>query len=91
MPSYEHIKYATTNYSQIKYEVADKIARITLNRPRLHNVQSTALIEELDHAIARAGADRGVNVIVLMGEGKTFSAGHDLKELTARRSVPTGR
>ena len=78
MPSYEHIKYATTGYSQIRYDVADKIARITLDRPRQHNVQSTALIEELDHAIARAGADRTVNVIVLAGEGKNFSAGHDL-------------
>src|SRR5436309_13055009 len=78
MPSYQHIKYATQKYEHIKYEVADKIARVILNRPEQRNVQSTILLEEVDHAIARAGADRKVNVIVLSGEGPAFSAGHDL-------------
>jgi enoyl-CoA hydratase len=78
MPSYQHIKYATKSYKHIKYEVANKIARIILNRPEQRNVQSTILLEEVDHAIAQAGADRKVNVIVLSGEGPAFSAGHDL-------------
>ena len=78
MPSYQHIKYASQKYKHIKYEVADKIARVILNRPEQRNVQSTILLEEVDHAIARAGADRKVNVIVLSGEGPAFSAGHDL-------------
>jgi enoyl-CoA hydratase len=78
MPSYQHIKYATKQYKHIKYEVANKIARVILNRPDQRNVQSTILLEEVDHAIAQAGADRKVNVIVLSGEGPSFSAGHDL-------------
>jgi enoyl-CoA hydratase len=41
-------------------------------------VQSTRMLEELDHAIDAAGADRGVRVICLFGAGKHFSAGHDL-------------
>jgi enoyl-CoA hydratase len=80
MTGYQHIKYATqpSDYRHVKYEVADRIARITLNRPAHANVQSTILLEELDHAIDRAGADLDVRVIVLSGEGKNWSAGHDL-------------
>lgn len=78
MSSYQHIKYAQQEYQHILYEVKDKIARITLNRPASVNVQSTILLEELDHAIDAAGADRGVRVICLFGAGKSFSAGHDL-------------
>jgi enoyl-CoA hydratase len=67
-----------TEYKFIMYEIIDKIARITLNRPRYRNVQSTELLHELDHAILRAGDDRDVRVIVLLGAGDHFSAGHDL-------------
>ena len=87
MSSYQHIKYAQQGYQFVQYEVADKIARITLNRPEQVNVQSTALLEELDHAIDAAGADPAVRVICLFGAGRHFSAGHDLgsPEETAHR------
>lgn len=78
MSSYQHIKYAEQDYKHILYEVKDKIARITLNRPESVNVQSTIMLEELDHAIDTAGADRDVRVICLFGAGRNFSAGHDL-------------
>jgi enoyl-CoA hydratase len=67
-----------SEYKFILYDIADKIARITLNRPRYRNVQSTELLHELDHAILRAGDDRDVRVIVLLAAGDHFSAGHDL-------------
>jgi enoyl-CoA hydratase len=67
-----------TDYRFILYEITDRIARITLNRPRYRNVQSTELLQELDHAILRAGDDRDVRVIVLLAAGDHFSAGHDL-------------
>jgi enoyl-CoA hydratase len=78
MPAYQHIQYAPMDYKHVSYEVADKIAHVKLNRPNSRNVQSTIMLEELDHAIAKAGGDRNVHVIVLSGEGKSFSAGHDL-------------
>jgi len=78
MSSYQHIKYAEQKYQHILYEVKDRIACITLNRPESVNVQSTILLEELDHAIDSAGADHEVRVICLFGAGKSFSAGHDL-------------
>jgi enoyl-CoA hydratase len=80
-----------SEYKFILYEIADRIARITLNRPRYRNVQSTELLHELDHAILRAGDDRDVRVIVLLAAGDHFSAGHDLgtpEELAHRETHP---
>ncbi|MBH0123502.1 enoyl-CoA hydratase [Rhodococcus sp. NPDC003382] len=62
----------------ILYEVADKIATITLNRPEAANAQNAELLDELDATWMRAAADPDVSVIVLRAEGKHFSAGHDL-------------
>ncbi|MEU4317379.1 enoyl-CoA hydratase [Nocardia fluminea] len=64
----------------IRYEVADKIATITLDRPQAANAQNSDLLDELDAAWTRAAQDPEVAVIVLRGEGKHFSAGHDLKD-----------
>ncbi|EFC84004.1 enoyl-CoA hydratase [Frankia sp. CcI49] len=63
----------------INYEVADRIATISLNRPDAANAQNMELLEELDAAWTKAASDNDVAVIVLRGEGKHFSAGHDLK------------
>lgn len=76
------------------------VALVTLNRPEVRNAQDTALILELDRAMRDADADPAVNVIVLAGAGKDFSAGHDLKayvgeapadEWHARRATPEGK
>jgi enoyl-CoA hydratase len=64
----------------IRYEVADKIATITLDRPEAANAQNKALLDELDAAWTRAAEDEDVVVIVLNAEGKHFSAGHDVKD-----------
>jgi enoyl-CoA hydratase/carnithine racemase len=63
----------------VLYDVADAIATITLNRPEAANAQNPELLHELDAAWTRAGDDPDVKVIVLRGNGKHFSAGHDLR------------
>ncbi len=65
-------------YTQLLYEKLDRIGRITLNRPRYRNAQSTVLLKELDRAFEEAAADDEVKVIILAGAGEHFSAGHDL-------------
>jgi enoyl-CoA hydratase len=65
-------------YENIVYRVEDGIARVILNRPERHNAQSRRLLEEMDDAFSRAGDDPEVRVVVLSGEGPSFSAGHDL-------------
>ena len=64
---------------QILYEVTDKVAVITLNRPQVANAQTMELLDDLDAAWTKAVADDDVRVIVLRGNGKHFSSGHDLK------------
>src|SRR5271168_404288 len=65
-------------YTQLLYEKFEGIGRITLNRPRYRNAQSTVLLKELDRAFEEAVADDEVKVIILAGAGEHFSAGHDL-------------
>jgi enoyl-CoA hydratase len=65
-------------FRSILYDVQDKVAVVSLNRPQYRNAQSRPLLEEMDAAFAQAAEDRGVRVIVLRGEGQHFSAGHDL-------------
>jgi enoyl-CoA hydratase len=62
----------------VRYEVADGIAVITLNRPEAANAQSPQVLRELDAAWTASDADRDVKVVVLRSEGKHFSAGHDM-------------
>ena len=62
----------------ILYEVSDRVAVITLNRPEVANAQNAPLLDDLDAAWTRAAADDEVRVIVLRGNGKHFSSGHDL-------------
>ena len=54
------------------------VARLRLDRPELHNAFDAALIAGLTDALSRLGNDPGVRVVVLEGEGASFSAGADL-------------
>jgi enoyl-CoA hydratase/carnithine racemase len=62
------------------------VALLALNRPDQRNSLSEALIVALQGAIDRLSEDRSVRALVIEGRGPAFSSGHDLKELTARRS-----
>lgn len=63
---------------KVIYEKDGRIARITLNRPDVLNAIDDELPRELEAAVERANADRGVHVIVLSGAGRAFCAGYDL-------------
>jgi enoyl-CoA hydratase len=62
----------------VKYEVVDAVAWITMNRPGFNNAQNSQMTYALDAAFQRAVNDDAVKAIVLAGEGKHFSAGHDI-------------
>ena len=66
-------------------EDAGDVAVLTLNRPQARNSLSEGLIAALADALAAIGADRSVRAVVIGANGSAFCAGHDLKELTARR------
>jgi enoyl-CoA hydratase len=62
----------------VLYEVRDRVAVITLNRPDQRNAQNPPLLDELNKAFEAATEDEQVRVIVLTAAGKHFSAGHDI-------------
>lgn len=62
----------------VRYEVADGVATITLNRPEVLNALSAALLAELRQAMERAAADDTVRAVVFTGAGRGFCAGADL-------------
>src|SRR6478609_6034031 len=64
------------------------IAVLTLNRPAARNSLSEGLIAELQAALKEIHDDKSVRAVVIAANGPAFSAGHDMKELTARRSDP---
>ncbi|MBA4693375.1 MAG: enoyl-CoA hydratase [Congregibacter sp.] len=69
---------ATEEQDIVLYEAREGVAWITMNRPQYHNAQNGKMTYLLDDAFKAAVADDEVKVIVLRGEGKHFSAGHDI-------------
>jgi len=61
-------------------------AILTLNRPAARNSLSEAMLEALGDALNTIAHDRSVRAVIITANGPAFSAGHDLKELNARRT-----
>jgi enoyl-CoA hydratase len=64
----------------VAFEVADNVARITLNRPDKRNALSARMLEELHQALLEADDRTDVNAILLEGAGRDFCAGYDLSD-----------
>ena len=67
-------------------ETVGSIAVLTLNRSAARNSLSEGMIAELHAALNEIRDDKSVRAVVIAANGPAFSAGHDMKELTARRS-----
>jgi enoyl-CoA hydratase len=85
-------------FETVRYEVDGPVCTITLDRPDVANAQDTQLLDELAAAFDLADEDDDVRVVILAGEGKHFSAGHDLKQLLSEgdhwakmRETPEGK
>ncbi|MGW4824039.1 enoyl-CoA hydratase-related protein [Streptomyces sp. NPDC004227] len=76
------------DYEYILYDVADRIATITLNRPEKRNALSPALRREVIHALKAAEADDDVTVILIQGAGKAFCAGYDMNSYAGGEERP---
>jgi methylglutaconyl-CoA hydratase len=62
----------------IKYTIENNLARVTLNRPEIHNAFNETMISELLDLYREFGELANVRVVVITGEGKSFCAGADL-------------
>jgi len=75
----DHSYYrAPLEYTDIIYEVEPPLARIILNRPEKMNALRHQLRGELFHALRVAESDPEVSVVIIKGNGPSFSAGYDL-------------
>ena len=87
----EHIAPAVDTSAPVLLRERDgEIAILVLNRPRVRNSLSEALLTALTSAFTDIAGDKSIRAVVLAANGTAFCAGHDLKELTARRSDSDG-
>ena len=66
-------------YENILFDVADRIATVTLNRPDAMNATTDGLYTDLSDCIGRIAADDAISCVILTGAGRGFCAGADLK------------
>ena len=76
------------DFTDIRYEVEDPYAIITLNRPKQLNAFTYHTLDELRAAFVAAEADTSVVGIIITGEGRAFSAGLDMATLTETTQAP---
>jgi naphthoate synthase len=79
------------DYSDIRYEKAEGIAKITINRPEVRNAFRPMTVDEMAHALNDARFDDEIGVIILTGEGeKAFCSGGDQRIRGAAGYVDDG-
>ncbi len=75
-------------YELLKYEKEGPLATITIDRPKVMNALSNALVDEMAQAFAEVEKDKEIRALIITGEGeKAFMAGADIKELQERDFV----
>ncbi len=75
------------DYHTLKYHLENAIGYVTLNRPEKRNALSLELLKELRALLGALGRDPEVQVVVIRGEGKIFSGGHDISEMVDGTAV----
>lgn len=76
--------------SPVVVQASEGVATVTLNNPRAMNVLSEDMLAALQETWDEIAQDTAVKVVVLRGAGDHFCAGHNLKEMTARRADADG-
>jgi 2-(1,2-epoxy-1,2-dihydrophenyl)acetyl-CoA isomerase len=71
-------------FQYIKFEVADGIATITLNRPEVYNALNDGITFEFQDALKIVAKNDAIRVVVVTGAGKAFCSGQDLKAVAGQ-------
>lgn len=72
-----------TTFETLRYEFADGLARLTLNRPEQMNGMTNQMVREAHDALELASSDASLRVLVLTGAGRAFCPGADLNHFTS--------
>lgn len=70
-------------FNTLKVTLNDRILEVALNRPEKRNAMNPEMDKEVDRCLDIAEVDPDVKAVLIRGEGKVFSAGHDMKEFFA--------
>ena len=79
-----------TDFAYLTVETIDRVATVTMRRPKEMNTAPASLVEELTQFWHRVAGDTAIEAIVLTGEGKAFSAGGDIKHMANRAGTREG-
>jgi enoyl-CoA hydratase/carnithine racemase len=71
-------------YENLRVEIEDSIARVTLHRPERRNALSLAMMQELSACLRALGDAAETRAVILAASGSVFSSGHDLREMRDR-------
>lgn len=69
---------------ELIFEVKDRVATITINRPDRYNALTIRMVEKLLELVSACDEDRGIRAVVLTGAGQAFCAGGDVREFVER-------
>ena len=69
------------NYKNIKYKETDKIATISLDRPKFLNALSNELMDEIGDVLEKISNNDSIHVVILEGNTKAFAAGADISQM----------
>jgi len=83
----EALRFGNVNLDEVRYDVADHVATLTLDAPERLNTISPTMLRQVSELLLRADADQDVRCIVLTGSGRAFCAGLDLQ---AQMAGPKG-
>jgi enoyl-CoA hydratase/carnithine racemase len=75
-------------FQALRLETGEKVARLTLNRPRVLNAMNFEAALELNRAVEAVRDDPAVRLLLIRGAGRAFCTGIDLKELAAHETPP---
>ena len=74
-------------YKTLKYEVNGHIAKITINRPEALNALNSEVLDELNLLLDDVKSNKDLRVAILTGEGRSFVAGADIKEMSTLSAI----
>ena len=74
-------------YKTLKYEINENIAKITINRPEALNALNSEVLDELNLLLDEVAKNKDLRVVILTGEGRSFVAGADIKEMSKLNAI----
>ncbi|MDU0893740.1 MAG: enoyl-CoA hydratase-related protein, partial [Anaerococcus sp.] len=78
-------------YNTIKYETNENIGKLTINRPDALNALNSEVLDELDNLLNEIKNDKDLRVLIITGEGRSFVAGADIKEMSVLSPIEANK